>query len=116
MNHNPNVLDNFVCGAISGSVAAFLVTPFDVVKTHRQIELGESKAVRLRSRPSGLPMTLDIMLKLYRTQGTGGLFAGLVPRLAKVAPACAIMISTYEYGKKYFAEQNELKKYNNNIC
>jgi solute carrier family 25 protein 39/40 len=116
MKHNPNVVDNFMCRAMSGSVAAFLVTPFDVVKTHRQIELGESKAVRLRTkmRRSGLPMTLDIMLKLYRTQGLGGLFVGLVPRVAKVAPSCAIMISTYEYGKKYFAEQNELNNNNNN--
>lgn len=31
--------------------------------------------------------------------GVKGLFAGLTPRLLKVAPACAIMISTFEYSK-----------------
>lgn len=31
--------------------------------------------------------------------GVRGLFAGLAPRLIKVAPACAIMISTFEYSK-----------------
>lgn len=36
-----NFLISFVCGAMAGSLAAFVTTPFDVVKTHRQITLGE---------------------------------------------------------------------------
>jgi solute carrier family 25 protein 39/40 len=35
------------------------------------------------------------------------LFPGLVPRLVKVAPACAIMISSYEYGKRFFQNYNQ---------
>ena len=31
---------------------------------------------------------------------------GLVPRVVKVAPACAIMISSYEYFKNYFKALN----------
>ena len=31
---------------------------------------------------------------------------GLLPRLMKVAPACAIMISTYEFFKNYFISHN----------
>ena len=110
---DPNVVSNFTCGALAGSVAAFLVTPFDVVKTHRQIELGESKSSHVRGKYSnrrGYPLTFEVMVRLYQTQGVRSLYAGLVPRVAKVGPSCAIMISTYEYGKKYFAEQNELKK------
>ena len=115
LKHDPSVVDNFVCGAVSGSVAAFLVTPFDVVKTHRQIELGESSAaLRQRNKPTTgvvrLPLTFRIISKLWRAQGVGGLFVGLVPRVAKIAPSCAIMISTYEYGKRYFTEQNELER------
>jgi solute carrier family 25 protein 39/40 len=41
--------------------------------------------------------------------GYGGLYAGLVPRVAKIAPACAIMIGSYEVCKEYFHE------YNNNM-
>ena len=34
-------------------------------------------------------------------------FAGLFPRLVKVAPSCAIMISSYEFFKLFFAGKNE---------
>lgn len=32
---------SFISGAISGCIAAFFTVPFDVVKTHQQIEIGE---------------------------------------------------------------------------
>lgn len=108
MNTNPNIVTNFSAGAVAGMSAAFLTTPFDVVKTFRQIELGEKKQ-KIDYGGGRLPLTFKIIRHLYRTQGVSSLFTGLAPRLAKVAPACAIMISTYEYGKQYFAE------YNNNI-
>lgn len=38
--------------------------------------------------------------------GYGGLYTGLVPRVAKIAPACAIMIGSYEFCKEYFFEYN----------
>ncbi|KAF4020012.1 hypothetical protein G4228_012211 [Cervus hanglu yarkandensis] len=30
----------------------------------------------------------------------------LIPRLIKIAPACAVTISTYEFGKSFFQKQN----------
>lgn len=39
---------------------------------------------------------------IYAKQGVRGLFSGMVPRIVKTAPACAIMISTYEMFKSYF--------------
>jgi len=49
---------------------------------------------------------MSIMKRIYRSDGIGGLFTGYVPRIVKVAPACAIMISTYEYGKSFFVRYN----------
>lgn len=48
--------------------------------------------------------------------GVRGLFAGLTPRLIKVAPACAIMISTFEYSKVAIVRLGNKSKHNNNIA
>ncbi|OTF78210.1 solute carrier family 25-like protein [Euroglyphus maynei] len=93
---------SFFAGATSGAIAATITIPFDVVKTHRQIELGK----QLVGDRTSSKRTKDIMMKIYEERGYRGLFAGIVPRLIKVAPACAIMISTYETGKNFFRRYN----------
>lgn len=100
---------SFVGGAISGGIAAFLTVPFDVVKTHQQIEFGEKFLYAEngeRQKPTRSSGTFETMRKIYVRHGVKGLFAGLTPRLVKVAPACAIMIASFEYGKNFFYNYN----------
>jgi len=107
-NETPTFGATFIAGASSGMLAAALTTPFDVVKTHRQMELGElGTGAPIRKR---LPFTFTLVFKLWAEQGAKSLFTGIVPRLAKITPACAVMISTYEYGKKYFRRKNMKKE------
>lgn len=87
----------FVAGAVAGSVASTVTLPMDVIKTRIQIELGET-GVKMNS--------LQLAREILDSQGVKGLFAGLIPRLLKVAPACAIMISSYEFCKQYFRQKN----------
>lgn len=103
---DPTLSVTFVSGALSGMVAAVCTMPFDVVKTHRQMELGETP---LNGASKTKPFTYTLLLKLYREKGLQGLFAGLTPRLMRIMPACAIMISSYEFGKKFFKEHNRRK-------
>ena len=49
---------------------------------------------------------LETARTIVRTQGYMGLFTGVVPRVAKVAPACGIMISSYEVGKWFFGRSS----------
>ena len=49
---------------------------------------------------------MAIARELVGDQGGRALFSGLVPRLLKVAPACAIMISSYEFCKRFFMQRN----------
>ncbi|BGP34353.1 Carrier protein, mitochondrial [Rhodotorula toruloides] len=83
---------SFVSGAGSGVIAATLTNPFDVLKTRRQSSL-------LSSSPSSSPSTLStlhLLRDLVHTEGPRAMFAGLAPRLAKVGPACGVMIGVYE--------------------
>lgn len=108
----PSLQFSLVAGATAGSIAAIATLPFDVVKTHRQIDLGERDLMdphAKRTSGEGSPKTKDILKKVYRQFGVQGLYSGIVPRVIKVAPSCAIMISCYEYGKQFFVKYNSEK-------
>ncbi|XP_077825550.1 mitochondrial glutathione transporter SLC25A39 isoform X9 [Macaca mulatta] len=96
---------SFVAGGISGTVAAVLTLPFDVVKTQRQVALGAMEAVRVS--PLHVSSTWLLLRRIRAESGTKGLFAGFLPRIIKAAPSCAIMISTYEFGKSFFQRLNQ---------
>lgn len=83
---------NFLCGAMSGCVAAFLTTPSDVVYVNRIT--------------SGMG-TLPVVRRLWETEGARGFFKGAVPRVAKVAPTCATVIASYELLKKLLCSTEE---------
>ncbi|KAK7789138.1 hypothetical protein R5R35_002081 [Gryllus longicercus] len=120
----PSFLLSFLGGALSGTVAATVTTPFDVVKTHQQIEIGEKEiysgknskmtfarlfgfGTLLTETPSRGASLRTVIGRIYSENGVRGLFAGLTPRLVKVAPSCAIMISSFEYGKNFFCRYNK---------
>lgn len=102
---DPTFCFSFAAGAASGTFAAVVTLPFDVVKTHRQIELGEKEVLANKGNQRSTS-TLHILKRIRSERGVAGLFAGITPRVVKVAPACAIMISTYEFGKAFFRNYN----------
>ncbi|XP_017799546.1 PREDICTED: solute carrier family 25 member 40 [Habropoda laboriosa] len=106
---------NLTAGAIAGSIAAFLTIPFDVVKTHKQIEMGEKEIYS--DKPGHSSGTWIVIRKIYSQNGVRGLFTGLTPRIIKVAPACAIMIATFEHGKRFFQlyNANQVLQHENDI-
>lgn len=107
MEYSPMV--PFLAGSVSGAIAAALTTPLDVVKTHMQVELGETMAATGRTLSLGTGSMAQVMQKVVMQHGYKGLFAGFVPRCVKVAPACAIMITSYEMCKEYFVNYNRTR-------
>jgi hypothetical protein len=84
----------FMCGATSGMAAALLTSPFDVLKTRRQ--------ALVMSMPGQQTHVLPLLQQIVRTEGVTALFAGLGPRIAKIAPACGIMIASFEVRGSWF--------------
>jgi solute carrier family 25 protein 39/40 len=112
-NRKTTFVDSFIAGATSGAVASIVTTPFDVGKTRQQVFAHSNDSVapsaaRMASREL-LPEERTMPRFLYhvvRIEGISGLFKGWVARCLKVAPACAIMISSYEVGKKMAQRSN----------
>lgn len=57
--------------------------------------------------------TIKTIIDIYQINGVRAVFSGLGPRIIKVAPACAIMVSTFEYGKLFFQNRNMQVYYKN---
>ena len=114
-NHTSTFVDSFVGGAASGAVASVVTTPFDVGKTRRQVLEHSDDAPKQTSdggkrvlRPEERSMP-RFLYHIWCEEGAAGLFKGWAARCLKVAPACAIMISSYEVGKKMARRMNERK-------
>ena len=118
-DHTTTFVDSFLAGAVSGGVASILTTPFDVGKTRQQVlehapedaevsKATRSKAEKIVPRPEDRSMP-RFLYSIWKDEGTAGLFRGWAARCLKVAPACAIMISSYEVGKKMARRMNEKK-------
>lgn len=97
---------SFVSGSLSGAIAAVFTHPFDVGKTRWQISYVNPEAASLVSGTSGNAPHKNMfkfLAGIRRREGMGSLFTGLPVRVAKIAPSCAIMISSYEVSKRIFS-------------
>lgn len=108
LSHTTVLADSFIAGAASGGIAAFFTTPFDVGKTRQQTVLHDA-AARTADMPENRTMP-RFLWHIYCKEGMSGLFKGWAARCLKVAPACAIMISSYEVGKKLAGGVNERRE------
>ncbi|KAF9229346.1 mitochondrial carrier [Gyrodon lividus] len=90
----------FASGAISGTTASLLTSPFDVLKTRRQALLMAG------TMPSRTTATIPLCLRIVQTEGISALYAGMLPRTAKIAPACGIMIACFEGVGTFLAKKD----------
>jgi solute carrier family 25 protein 39/40 len=115
-SHSDTFIDSFIAGATSGAIASTLTMPFDVGKTRTQVfrEAPRAAVAATAARHSTTAAVVapeersmgHLLWHIFKTEGTAGLWRGWIPRTLKVAPACAIMISSYEVGKRAFRGAN----------
>ncbi|CAH8594564.1 unnamed protein product [Heterobilharzia americana] len=100
-----NTLDgvSFSClfsfAAISGLISGILTHPFDVIKTHRQVDFGNHSFGSNYSFPTSTWASLQ---HLYSKNGLPALFSGFTPRLLKTTISSAIMMAIFESLKETF--------------
>ncbi|KAI9846882.1 MAG: hypothetical protein M1837_003494 [Sclerophora amabilis] len=115
--HTATFTDSFIAGAVSGAAAAVATMPFDVGKTRQQVfrystdnpncNAAEGPRNVLSPEERSMPRFL---WHIFKEEGMIGLWKGCAARCLKVAPACAIMISSYEVGKKMAKSLNEKRE------
>jgi solute carrier family 25 protein 39/40 len=93
-------LISFISGATAGSLAAVLTHPFEVIKTAQQFQYTTAQLSHhsIDLSKANLATTCRYILQ---TRGFPGLFTGLVPRVLKIAPSCAVMLSSYDVTKTF---------------
>ncbi|KAI0151646.1 mitochondrial carrier [Xylariaceae sp. FL1272] len=106
-NHGAVLADSFAAGALSGAIASMATMPFDVGKTRTQIFQDSAKGSTGQGLAPEQRNMARLLWHIFKTEGVSGLWMGWIPRTLKVAPACAIMISSYEVGKTVFRSMNE---------
>jgi solute carrier family 25, member 39/40 len=91
LNQFSRFANSFANGGCCAAVATFATHPLDLIKTQLQSYERRAKGSK------GIYTTGKAAKALYAEYGIRGLFTiGLHPRLAKVIPASAIMIATFE--------------------
>jgi len=119
-------IEALINGSVSGVIAAAFTTPLDVLKTRSQIlsptvtvaaatsqgtisaasaDPGGAFAVQSETGMMKAPSTIQVAKSIVEKEGIPGLWRGNVARCMKVAPACGIMIATYEAGKRLLAPE-----------
>lgn len=88
--NKPEYYDHAINGTISGSMAAFITTPIDVVKTQMMTDRTTN------------PLTLTETVKMmYKESGFGAFFKGWHVRSLNIAISSVIFFSAYENSKKF---------------
>ncbi|KAI0795225.1 S-adenosylmethionine transporter [Irpex lacteus] len=79
-----------VCGSVAGGFAAAATTPLDVLKTRIMLDIKSTSQEKRLSIPSRFA-------SIYKTEGLGALFAGVVPRTMWISAGGAVFLGVYEW-------------------
>jgi len=95
-----------VCGGLAGITSVVFTYPLDIVRTRLSIQTASFAALgKHEGKPPGMWPT---MAHMYRTEGgVVGLYRGIIPTVAGVAPYVGLNFMVYESVRKYFTDPGE---------
>jgi hypothetical protein len=89
----------YLYGATAGFLTVFITQPFQVIRTSMMVTY-------LNNKPSGF---MHIVKRLYREEGIGGLYRGIVPTLIKTPIATGIYFTILENNKRILNKHNKIQ-------
>ncbi|CAF1061332.1 unnamed protein product [Adineta steineri] len=92
----PEILNNFIAGAIGGCVGTVLNTPFDVVKSRIQ------NSSRTSSSSSKYNWSIPSLFIVAREEGFWALYKGFVPKVLRLGPGGGILLVVYNVLMEFF--------------
>ena len=84
-----------MCGFVAGGIAAASTTPLDVAKTRIML----AHRLDVTARGEIIPVLLDV----WRKEGVGSLFAGIVPRVTIISVGGFIFLGVYDCANNFFS-------------
>lgn len=99
-------LRRLICGGLAGITSVTFTYPLDIVRTRLSIQSASFAA--LGKHEGKLPGMWLTMINMYKTEGgIVGLYRGIIPTVAGVAPYVGLNFMVYESVRQYFTEPGE---------
>ncbi|KAI1612489.1 solute carrier family 25 [Exophiala viscosa] len=99
-------LRRLLCGGLAGVTSVTFTYPLDIVRTRLSIQSASFAA--LGRHEGKLPGMWQTMSNMYKTEGgVAGLYRGIIPTIAGVAPYVGLNFMVYESVRHYFTEPGE---------
>ena len=89
----------FLCGAVSGAVNSFVVSPVELVRSKLMVQYGQSSAAGgVHYKGPG-----DVISSVLKARGWGGLWHGIGPTVLRDGPGMGFYFISFEYSKRALA-------------
>lgn len=97
--------------SVSGTIAAVVTTPVDVIKTRLMLSAGDGSASAQDGKNQGKrrPRTLAVGRQIFREEGIRGLFRGGAIRAGWTAVSLSLYLSLYE-GSRFYLENRRKER------
>ena len=98
-------LSRLICGGCAGITSVISTYPLDIIRTRLSIQSASFSGLK---REGKLPGLWETGVMMYKTEGgVMGLYRGIIPTVAGVAPYVGLNFMTYESVRKYFTDPGE---------
>lgn len=94
-----------ICGGLAGITSVTSTYPLDIVRTRLSIQSASFKTLAKTEKLPGMVQTMKMMYK--NEGGIVGLYRGIIPTVAGVAPYVGLNFMVYESVRQYFTSPGE---------